>query len=166
MKKRIFIIGTVMMLAGAITACGEKTPTNQDKGAISSNTNEDEVTDDKDINSENDGTSDADAEEIKAFAEKIQKAVADKDMDALAELCSYPMNISISEENVTEIADKDTFMKIEPEKVFTEGFIKEIADTDIDNLEEYGVGILLGNENSIAFNKIDDEFKITSIIIE
>lgn len=76
------------------------------------------------------------------------------------------MHISISEEDVTEIADKDTFMKIEPEKVFTEGFIKEIADTDIDNLEEYGVGFLLGNENSIAFNKIDDEFKITSIIIE
>ena len=60
-----------------LQACGEKTPTNQDKGAISSNTNEDEVTDDKDINSENDGTSDADAEEIKAFAEKIQKAVAE-----------------------------------------------------------------------------------------
>ena len=35
--------------------------------------------------------------EIKPFAEKVQKAVADKDMEALAGLCAYPVYVSLGE---------------------------------------------------------------------
>ena len=35
--------------------------------------------------------------EIKPFAEKVQKAVADKDMEALAGLCAYLVYVSLGE---------------------------------------------------------------------
>ena len=49
--------------------------------------------------------------EIKPFAEKVQKAVADKDMEALAGLCAYPVYVSLGEGQGEEIADEAAFLK-------------------------------------------------------
>lgn len=68
--------------------------------------------------------------EIKPFAEKVQKAVADKDMEALAGLCAYPVYVSLGEGQGEEIADESAFLKMDAGQIFTESLLKEIADTD------------------------------------
>ena len=101
--------------------------------------------------------------EIKPFAEKVQKAVADKDMEALAGLCAYPVYVSLGEGQGEEIADEAAFLKMDADKIFTESLLKEIADTDVDTLEQFGAGVIMGEENSIIFNNVDGQAAITGI---
>lgn len=101
--------------------------------------------------------------EIKPFAEKVQKAVADKDMEALAGLCVYPVYVSLGEGQGEEIADESAFLKMDAGQIFTESLLKEIADTDVDTLEQFGAGVIMGEENSIIFNNVDGQAAITSI---
>ena len=96
--------------------------------------------------------------EIKPFAEKVQKAVADKDMEALAGLCAYPGLVFCP-----EIADESAFLKMDAGQIFTESLLKEIADTDVDTLEQFGAGVIMGEENSIIFNNVDGQAAITGI---
>ena len=101
--------------------------------------------------------------EIKPFAEKVQKAVADKDMEALAVLCAYPVYVSLGEGQGEEIADESAFLKMDAGQIFTESLLKEIADTDVDTLEQFGAGVIMGEENSIIFNNVDGQAAITGI---
>lgn len=101
--------------------------------------------------------------EIKPFAEKVQKAVADKDMEALAGLCVYPVYVSLGEGQGEEIADEAAFLKMDAGQIFTESLLKEIADTDVDTLEQFGAGVIMGEENSIIFNNVDGQAAITGI---
>lgn len=101
--------------------------------------------------------------EIKPFAEKVQKAVADKDMEALAGLCVYPVYVSLGEGQGEEIADESVFLKMDAGQIFTESLLKEIADTDVDTLEQFGAGVIMGEENSIIFNNVDGQAAITGI---
>lgn len=101
--------------------------------------------------------------EIKPFAEKVQKAVADKDMEALAGLCVYPVYVSLGEGQGEEIADESAFLKMDAGQIFTESLLKEIADTDVDTLEQFGAGVIMGEENSIIFNNVDGQAAITGI---
>ena len=101
--------------------------------------------------------------EIKPFAEKVQKAVADKDMEALAGLCAYPVYVSLGEGQGEESADEAAFLKMDADKIFTESLLKEIADTDVDTLEQFGAGVIMGGENSIIFNNVDGQAAITGI---
>ena len=101
--------------------------------------------------------------EIKPFAEKVQKAVADKDMEALAGLCVYPVYVSLGEGQGEEIADESAFLKMDAGQICTESLLKEIADTDVDTLEQFGAGVIMGEENSIIFNNVDGQAAITGI---
>ena len=101
--------------------------------------------------------------EIKPFAEKVQKAVADKDMEALAGLCVYPVYVSLGEGQGEEIADESAFLKMDAGQIFTESLLKEIADTDVDTLQQFGAGVIMGEENSIIFNNVDGQAAITGI---
>ena len=101
--------------------------------------------------------------EIKPFAEKVQKAVADKDMEAFAGLCVYPVYVSLGEGQGEEIADESAFLKMDAGQIFTESLLKEIADTDVDTLEQFGAGVIMGEENSIIFNNVDGQAAITGI---
>lgn len=101
--------------------------------------------------------------EIKPFAEKVQKAVADKDMEVLAGLCVYPVYVSLGEGQGEEIADESAFLKMDAGQIFTESLLKEIADTDVDTLEQFGAGVIMGEENSIIFNNVDGQAAITGI---
>ena len=101
--------------------------------------------------------------EIKPFAEKVQKGVADKGMEVLAGLCAYPVYVSLGEGQGEEIADESAFLKMDAGQIFTESLLKEIADTDVDTLEQFGAGVIMGEENSIIFNNVDGQAAITGI---
>ncbi|MCD7991927.1 MAG: hypothetical protein LUK37_09175 [Clostridia bacterium] len=100
---------------------------------------------------------------IKPFVQKVQKAVTDKDMEELAGLCAYPVYVSLGEGQGEEIDDEAAFLKMDAGRIFTESLLKEIADTDVDTLEQFGAGVIMGEENSIIFNNVDGQAAITGI---
>ena len=193
MKRKLAVLGTAIMAAAAITACSGKdaktttaaevvTQADTTDGVTDGETEADTASDSETaaesqssesasqeaaLLEEAEDVSHAGAEleqsEIKPFAEKVQKAVADKDMEALAGLCAYPVYISLGEGQGEEIADEAAFLKMDADKIFTESLLKEIADTDVDTLEQFGAGVIMGGENSIIFNNVDGQAAITGI---
>ena len=193
MKRKLAVLGTAIMAAAAITACSGKdaktttaaevvTQADTTDGVTDGETEADTASDSETaaesqssesasqeaaLLEEAEDVSHAGAEleqsEIKPFAEKVQKAVADKDMEALAGLCAYPVYVSLGEGQGEEIADEAAFLKMDADKIFTESLLKEIADTDVDPLEQFGAGVIMGGENSIIFNNVDGQAAITGI---
>ena len=193
MKRKLAVLGTAIMAAAAITACSGKdaktttaaevvTQADTTDGVTAGETEADTASDSETaaesqssesasqeaaLLEEAEDVSHAGAEleqsEIKPFAEKVQKAVADKDMEALAGLCAYPVYVSLGEGQGEEIADEAAFLKMDADKIFTESLLKEIADTDVDTLEQFGAGVIMGGENSIIFNNVDGQAAITGI---
>lgn len=193
MKRKLAVLGTAIMAAAAITACSGKdaktttaaevvTQADTTDGVTDGETEADTASDSETaaesqssesasqeaaLLEEAEDVSHAGAEleqsEIKPFAEKVQKAVADKDMEALAGLCAYPVYVSLGEGQGEEIADESAFLKMDADKIFTESLLKEIADTDVDTLEQFGAGVIMGGENSIIFNNVDGQAAITGI---
>ena len=193
MKRKLAVLGTAIMAAAAITACSGKdaktttaaevvTQADTTDGVTDGETEADTASDSETaaesqssesasqeaaLLEEAEDVSHAGAEleqsEIKPFAEKVQKAVADKDMEALAGLCAYPVYVSLGEGQGEEIADEAAFLKMDADKIFTESLLKEIADTDVDTLEQFGAGVIMSGENSIIFNNVDGQAAITGI---
>ena len=193
MKRKLAVLGTAIMAAAAITACsGKDTKTTTAAEVVTQADTTDGVTDgeteadtasDSETAAESQSSESASQEaalleeaedvshagaeleqsEIKPFAEKVQKAVADKDMEALAGLCAYPVYVSLGEGQGEEIADESVFLKMDAGQIFTESLLKEIADTDVDTLEQFGAGVIMGGENSIIFNNVDGQAAITGI---
>ena len=193
MKRKLAVLGTAIMAAAAITACSGKdaktttaaevvTQADTTDGVTDGETEADTASDSETaaesqssesasqeaaLLEEAEDVSHAGAEleqsEIKPFAEKVQKAVADKDMEALAGLCAYPVYVSLGEGQGEEIADEAAFLKMDAGQIFTESLLKEIADTDVDTLEQFGAGVIMGGENSIIFNNVDGQAAITGI---
>ena len=205
MKKKWVILGTAMMAAVAITACGSKdttattvavettaeaasdtaapesqagtaeagsgtTAAEGESGSVAGEESKaagDAADETVNTGDEADDVSeqaeDLTAEEIKTFAGKVQKAVADKDIKALADLCAYPVYVSLSEGEGSEIDNKEAFIALDTAKLFTESMLKEIAETDPATLEQFGAGVIMGNENNIIFNNVDGQPSITGI---
>ncbi|MBS6953198.1 MAG: hypothetical protein KH230_08175 [Enterocloster asparagiformis] len=191
MKKKWIVLGTAMMMAAAITACGTKDTTAttvavetmaetkadtsaaeseaapEETGTASEETGANAAGETYSTGDEADDVSeqaaDMSADEIKDFAVKVQKAVADKDMEALADICAYPVYVSLSEGEGAEIDNKEAFLALDTAKLFTEGMLKEIAETDPATLEQFGAGVIMGNENNVIFNSVDGQPAITGI---
>ena len=193
MKRKLAVLGTAIMAAAAITACsGKDAKTTTAAEVVTQADTTDGVTDgeteadtasDSETAAESQSSESASQEaalleeaedvshagadleqsEIKPFAEKVQKAVAFYDMEALAGLCAYPVYVSLGEGQGEEIADEAAFLKMDADKIFTESLLKEIADTDVDTLEQFGAGVIMGGENSIIFNNVDGQAAITGI---
>lgn len=97
--------------------------------------------------------------EAAAFAEKIQTAVADKDIEALADLCIYPLAV-----NSEVIENRDAFIALGEDVIFTEERCAVIAAVDISTLEETKAGIIMGDATpNIIFKLVDGELGITGI---
>lgn len=205
MKKKWVILGTAMMAAVAITACGSKdttattvavettaeaasdtaapksqagtteagsgtTAAEGESGSVAGeeskaagDTADETVNTGDEADDVSEQAEDLTAEEIKTFAGKVQKAVADKDIKALADLCAYPVYVSLSEGEGSEIDNKEAFIALDTAKLFTESMLKEIAETDPATLEQFGAGVIMGNENNIIFNNVDGRPSITGI---
>ena len=205
MKKKWVILGTAMMAAVAITACGSKdttattvavettaeaasdtaapesqagtteagsgtTAAEGESGSVAGeeskaagDTADETVNTGDEADDVSEQSEDLTAEEIKTFAGKVQKAVADKDIKALADLCAYPVYVSLSEGEGSEIDNKEAFIALDTAKLFTESMLKEIAETDPATLEQFGAGVIMGNENNIIFNNVDGQPSITGI---
>lgn len=97
--------------------------------------------------------------EVEEFAQKIQDAVAAKNMEALADLCLYPLAV-----NGEVIDNKEAFIALGSDVIFTEERCAVIEAVDVSALEETMAGIVMGDSTpNIIFNSVDDKLGITGI---
>ncbi len=94
-----------------------------------------------------------------AFAQQIKTAMADKDLEALAELCAYPLAV-----NGEVIESKDDFLKLNGDDIFTEQRCAVIEAVDASTLEETMAGVIMGDATpNIIFKSVDGKLGITGI---
>lgn len=100
-----------------------------------------------------------DSGEAAVFAKKIQDAVSAKDMEAVADLCSYPLAV-----NGEVIENRDAFMELGADAVFTEERCAVIEAVDTSALEETMAGIIMGDATpNIIFKSVNGQLGITGI---
>lgn len=104
-----------------------------------------------------------DSEAAEAFAEKIKKAVAKKDLEALAELTAFPVYVGLPEAGVVET--KEDFLKLGADAVFTEELLDSIEKADIKNFRPSMAGFPVsdGRTASINFGVADGKLAINGI---
>lgn len=94
-----------------------------------------------------------------AFAEQIQAAMADQDLEALADLCAYPLAV-----NGEVVENKEAFMELGADVIFTEERCAVIAAVDVSTLEETMAGVIMGDDvPNIIFKSVDGVLGITGI---
>lgn len=94
-----------------------------------------------------------------AFAEQIKAAFADKDMEALAKLCAYPLAV-----NGEVIDSEEAFLQLGGDAIFTEERCAVIEAVDVSALEETMAGVVMGEATpNVIFKSVDGKLGITGI---
>lgn len=102
---------------------------------------------------------------MEAFAERIQEAVSDRDMEGFADMLSYPITITASDKEILSIKDRGEFLKQNPDLIFGDEFMKAIANVDTATLELSGEGVVMGEDGpGLTFQETaQDTFLVTRI---
>lgn len=97
--------------------------------------------------------------EVTAFAEQIQAAMAAKDLEAMADLCSYPLAV-----NGEAVDSREAFLELGADVIFTEERCAVIEAVDVSTLEETMAGVVMGDATpNIIFKSVDGKLGITGI---
>ena len=105
-----------------------------------------------------------DMETVAAMGKDIKAAVEAKDLDALAELASYPVYVGL--EDAEDVETKEDFLALGADAVFTDELVQSITGADETALEASKAGFTLSSGDSsanIIFGVVDGELKITGI---
>lgn len=168
--KKWKLISAVGILVIACSGCGTKEAENvQPVEEISVEEeqaeNEQPVIDQAESEAEEKNENYADLEEkgvsgeIAAFAEQIQVATADKNIEALADLCSYPLAV-----NGEVVESREDFLALGADEIFTEERCAVIEAVDVSTLEETMAGVIMGDATpNIIFKSVDGKLGITGI---
>lgn len=101
------------------------------------------------------------AAEITAFATKVQDTVSDQDLEALADLCDFPIQITMEDGRTCAVASREDFIALGRDSVFTRNLMHEIGIAVPSEQQLYGNGIVMGNKNNVIINRMDGSLSIT-----
>ncbi|MGI5946507.1 MAG: hypothetical protein ACOX8K_03785 [Lachnospiraceae bacterium] len=105
-----------------------------------------------------------DMETVAAMGKDIKAAVEAKDLDALAELTSYPVYVGL--EGVKGVETKEDFLALGADAIFTDELVQSVTGADETALEASKAGFTLSSGDSSAnviFGIVDGELKVTGI---
>lgn len=91
-----------------------------------------------------------DSKAAKEFAQKVKDAVANKDLETLAELTAFPVYVGLPDVDVVET--KEDFLALGADAVFTEELLKSIEMADIENLQPSMAGFSISGEGNANVN--------------
>ena len=92
-----------------------------------------------------------------AFAEKVQEAVADRDLEALADMLSYPCIFITGDQDTLTIEKRDDLVKQNPDMVFGDDLMVSVANVDTADLDIKDQRVVLGEgESNITFKEMPD----------
>ena len=95
-------------------------------------------------------------EKLEAFAEIVQEAVSDRNLEALSDLLSYPCKLVTVDQETISLNDKEDLMKQNPDLVFGDDLMIAIANVDTATLKPSRDGVILGEGSSfLVFHKME-----------
>ena len=105
-----------------------------------------------------------DTEAVTAFAEQIQAAVAEKNLEALADLASYPLYIGFSDGGES-VESREDLIALEADRIFSEELVSEIAGADPGGLAPSKAGFALSASGrpNVVFSVVDGRLAIVGI---
>lgn len=159
------LITITALLVLACVGCGTKKadPSSPAESAPAEDTQTNEIPTEEETAEKNEDFSDLEEKgesgDVKAFAEQIKSAMADRDLAALSDLCSYPLAV-----NGEVVENKEAFLALDEDTVFTEERCAVIAAVDESTLEETMAGVIMGDATpNIIFKSVDGDLGITGI---
>lgn len=104
-----------------------------------------------------------DSKAAKEFAGRVKDAVAQKDLDALAELTAFPVYVGLSD--VGKVETKEEFLKLGAETVLTDNLLESVKTADIENFHPSMAGFSIsdGGTANINFGVSDGVLSISGI---
>ncbi|PJJ28998.1 hypothetical protein [Lacrimispora celerecrescens] len=94
---------------------------------------------------------------VEAFAEKIQEAVGDRDLEAFADLLFYPCVFVTADEETITLNNREDLFKQNPDMVFGDDLMVAVANVDTVSLNMTDKGVTMGEGTSkITFQKRSD----------
>ena len=84
-------------------------------------------------------------EQYREILTQIKTAVADRDMEELAQYVAYPCYVGIPD--VIAVRSEEEFEALDVDQVLTEELVDVIENTDIDSLELYDAGYVVSGES-------------------
>ena len=99
-----------------------------------------------------------------AFAAEIQAAVADRDLEGLADLMTFPNYVGFAED--PQFVDtREDFLALDADRIFSEELLSEIAAADLSALEPSEAGFLLSGSGcpNIVFGVSEGRLAIVGI---
>lgn len=146
------------VMAFACMGCG-----GEEKAQSAAEVQEESSQTESEVEEKNDAAADLETKtesgDSAAFAEQIKTAMADRDMEALAALCAYPLAV-----NGEVVESKEAFLELNSDDIFTEERCAVIDAADISSLEETMAGVIMGDATpNIIFKSVDGKLGITGI---
>ena len=105
-----------------------------------------------------------DAAAVTDFAKQIQAAVADQDLEALADLASYPMYIGFTDGGQS-VESREDSIALGADRIFTEELRAEISGADTEGLEASMAGFSLSASGrpNVIFGVADGRLAIVGM---
>ena len=115
------------------------------------------------IETEEENASETESGRAAAFALKIKKAVASSDLEGFADLCDYPVYISLESGDGRELETRDDLIALGSDTLFTQKMKDTIAAVQESQLDSYGAGVMMGENGAVVFNDVNGTMMITGI---
>ena len=105
-----------------------------------------------------------DAAAVTVFAKQIQTVVADKDLEALADLVSYPLYVGFADGGQS-VESREDFLALGADQIFTDALLSEIAGADTEGLEASMAGFSLSTSGrpNVIFSVVDGRLAIVGM---
>ena len=98
---------------------------------------------------------------MRKAAEQVQKAFEKKDLNKLADLCSYPVVVSFKSGELAELKSKEEFMALGSQTIFTQKMTDAIASTNVAKLTDgEQAGTMMGGDYGLTLYKVKGKWKI------
>ena len=106
-----------------------------------------------------------DEDAVVAFGEKIQEAVAAKDMEALADLTAFPVYVGLPDTDGV-VETREDFLALGAEQVLTDELVSSVEQADLSGQEPSMAGFVVADESgrpNIIFGVVEGRLAVTGI---
>lgn len=118
----------------------------------------------KEAEAEEDDNFSADPASVEAFGRSVKEAVAEKDLETLADLAAYPL-IGFADGGVS-VESREEMIALGEEKIFTQEWMDSIAQADETALSPSMAGFVLSGEGgggNLVFGLRDGKLAVSGI---
>lgn len=104
---------------------------------------------------------------MKSVTTQVQKAFEQKNLNALADLCKYPLAIVYYDGIYKELKDKNELIALGNDVIFTQKMRDAIASTNVATLEDGDfAGVQMGNDFGLNLFKFNGQWKVNSLVLD